>query len=142
MRDGSNGPQANVLFQKGVRETVHLQAEVLFQKGVRETVHLQAEVLFHKGVRETVHLQAEVLFQKGVRETVHLQAEVLFQKGVRETVHMTYKLELLFNTQQTYAAWSYIGTEDGVFRTIPAHVMAKEYNHRRRPWWVSLILTC
>ena len=109
MRDGSNGPQANVLFQKGVRETVHLQAEVLFQKGVRETVHLQAEVLF--------------------------------QKGVRETVHMTYKLELLFNTQQTYAAWSYIGTEDGVFRTLPAHVMAKEYNHRRRPWWVSLILT-
>ena len=33
-----------------------------------------------------------------------------------------------------YVVWRYIGTHDGVFRTLPGSSLDKEYDHTLRPW--------
>ena len=60
------------------------------------------------------------------------------KSDIRDTVIATWKVEDLWLHDKTeltqYLVWRYIGTSNGVFRTSPGHILAKDYDPRHRPW--------
>ena len=60
------------------------------------------------------------------------------KSDIRDTVIATWKVEDLWLRDKTeltqYLVWRYIGTSNGVFRTSPGNIQAKDYDPRQRPW--------
>ncbi|XP_070554563.1 VWFA and cache domain-containing protein 1-like isoform X2 [Ptychodera flava] len=61
-----------------------------------------------------------------------------FKDGVRDMVVATAKADEIWSTTEDamqYTAFSYIGTENGVFREYPGVGLNKNYDHTVRPWY-------
>ncbi|KAL9960914.1 hypothetical protein ACROYT_G034422 [Oculina patagonica] len=66
-----------------------------------------------------------------------------FKHGIRDTVVATRKVEDIWLRKKRnyakYLVWRYIGTANGVFRMMPGTSMAKSFDPRRRPWYLSAL---
>ena len=58
--------------------------------------------------------------------------------GIRDSVLATAHADSIWLKERTklidYLVWRYIGTSDGVMRSIPGHTYQKNYDPRRRSW--------
>ncbi|XP_078384871.1 VWFA and cache domain-containing protein 1-like [Oculina patagonica] len=66
-----------------------------------------------------------------------------FKPGIRDTVIATRKVEDIWFREKKdytkYLVWRYIGTANGVFRMTPGTSMAKSFDPRKRPWYLSAL---
>ncbi|KAL9960915.1 hypothetical protein ACROYT_G034423 [Oculina patagonica] len=66
-----------------------------------------------------------------------------FKPGIRDTVIATRKVEDIWFREKKdytkYLVWRYVGTSNGVFRMTPGTSMAKSFDPRKRPWYLSAL---
>ncbi|KAL9960908.1 hypothetical protein ACROYT_G034416 [Oculina patagonica] len=91
------------------------------------------------GLDETIsRVSAYRIFMTGV--SAHNPG---FKPGIRDTVIATRKVEEIWFRKKKdytkYLVWRYVGTANGVFRMTPGTSMAKSFDPRRRPWYLSAI---